>query len=71
MGHCCGFTNNAKMAVISHDKCLQVLQKLRVNWTRNPEDVLDKKLKTVGLETEILITDMQLLKDSKESCTVV
>jgi len=25
------------MAATSHDRCLQVLQKLRVNWTRNPE----------------------------------
>jgi len=58
------------MAATSHDRCLQVLQKLRVNWTRNPEDVLDKNLKIVGLETEILKTDVQLLKNSKESCTV-
>jgi len=58
------------MAATSHDRCLQVLQKLRINWTRNPEDVLDKNLKIVGLETEILKTDVQLLKNSKESCTV-
>jgi len=56
------------MAVTSHDKCLQVLQKLRVNSTRNPEDVLDKNLKTVGLKAEILKIDVQLLKDSKQSC---
>jgi len=58
------------MAATSHDRCLQVLQKLRVNWTRNPEDALDKNLKTVGLQTEILKTDAQLLKDFKESSTV-
>jgi len=43
-----------KMSEIRNN-CLQILPQLRIKWARNSEAVLvEKKLKTVGVETEVL-----------------
>jgi len=41
----------------AHVKCFKVLHSLRFDWLQDPEVVLDKKPKTVGLASEYLETD--------------
>jgi len=46
----------------AHVKCLKALCRLRFDWIQDPEVVLDKKLKTVGLTSEYLETDPELFE---------
>jgi len=43
-----------------HDRCSKALRFLCFDWIQDPEEVLNKKLKTVGLESEYLETDLKL-----------
>jgi len=43
-----------------HDRCSRAISFLRFNWIQDPEVVLDKKLKTVGLESVYFETDIEL-----------
>jgi len=42
------------MPTEKHDKCFRAIRSLRLNWVQNPEVVLDKKLQTIGLNSDYL-----------------
>ena len=46
----------------AHEKCSKVLHSLRFDWAQDPEVVLNERLKTIGLESEYLETDLELFK---------
>ena len=46
----------------AHEKCSKALRSLRFDWTQDPEIVLNERLKTIGLESEYLKTDLELFK---------
>jgi len=50
------------MSTDAHEKRSKVFRSLRFDWTQDPEIVLNKKLKTIGLESEYLVTDLELFK---------
>jgi len=50
------------MSTYAHEKCSKVLCNLHFDWTQDPEIVLNEKLKTIGLESEYLKTDLELFK---------
>jgi len=43
-------------------ECSEALRSLHFAWVRDPEVVLHEKLKTVGLESVYLETDLELFK---------
>ena len=43
-------------------KCSKSLRHLRCDWTQDPEVVLSKRLKTIGLESEYLKTDPEVFE---------
>jgi len=45
-----------------HNRCSKALRFLRFDWIQDPEEVLNEKLKTVGLESEYLETDLNLFE---------
>jgi len=45
-----------------HDKCFGAMRSLRFNWFQNPVVVLDKKLKTIGLNSDYLTNDRGLFE---------
>ena len=45
-----------------HDKCFRAIRSLRFNWVQNPEVVLDKKLQTIGLNSDYLKNDPGLFE---------
>ena len=45
-----------------HDKCFRAIRSLRFNWVENPDIVLDKKLLTIGLNSEYLKKDPGLFE---------
>jgi len=53
-------SSNNKMLVDVREKCLHIIQYLRITWLQNPEEVLSEKLKNIGVATEK--TDQQLLE---------
>ena len=55
-------TTITKMPTDTHDKCSKVLRSLCFDWIQDPDVVLNECLKTVGLESEYLETDFELLK---------
>jgi len=50
------------MSTGGHEKCSKVLRSLRFDWTQGPEIVLNERLKTIGLESEYLKTDLELFE---------
>jgi len=46
----------------AHEKCSKVLRSLRFDWAQDPEVVLNERLKTIGLESEYLKTELELFK---------
>jgi len=50
------------MSTVTHEKCSKVLRSLRFDWTQDPEIVLNERLKTIGLESEYLKTDLEVFK---------
>ena len=44
----------------AHEKCSEVFRSLRFHWTQDPEIVLNERLKTIGLKSEYLGTDLEL-----------
>jgi len=50
------------MPANTHGKCSKVLRNLRIDWTQDPEIVLNERLKTISLESEYLKTDLKLFK---------
>ena len=50
------------MSTDTHEKCYKVLRSLRFDWTQDPEIVLNERLNTIGLESEYLKTDLELIK---------
>jgi len=46
----------------AHEKCSKALRSLRFDWTQDPEIALNERLKTIGLESEYLKTDLELFK---------
>jgi len=51
-----------KMLTDTHEKCSKVFYSLRFDLTQDPEIVLNERLKTIGLESEYLKTDLGLFK---------
>jgi len=45
-----------------HDKCFRAMRSLRFNWFQNPVVVLDKKLKTIGLNSDYFTKDLGLFE---------
>jgi len=50
------------MSTNTHEKCSKVLRSLRFDKTQDPEIALNERLKTIGLESECLKTDLELFK---------
>jgi len=44
------------------EKCLHVLRDLRCNWIQDPEVALSEALKTIGLDSDYLKTNPELLE---------
>jgi len=51
-----------RMSANVHKECSKVFRSLRFAWVQDPEVVLNEKLKTVGLESVYLETDLELFK---------
>jgi len=50
------------MSTNAHEKCSKVLRSLRFDWTQDNEIVLNERLKTIGLESVYVKTDLELFK---------
>jgi len=58
-----GIRNNkvtVKMSIDAHERCTRVLRNLRLNCIQDPEVVLTKELKTVGLDSDYLKSNPEL-----------
>jgi len=45
-----------------HHKCFRAIRSLHFNWVQNPVVVLDKKLQTIGLNSDYLKKDPGLFE---------
>jgi len=48
------------MSIDAHERCTRVLRNLRLNCIQDPEVVLTKELKTVGLDSDYLKSNPEL-----------
>ena len=50
------------MSMDAHDRCSRAIRFLRFNRIQNPEAILNKKLQTVGFNSDCLKNDPKLFK---------
>jgi len=50
------------MSMDAHDRCSRAIRFLRFNWIQNPEVILNEKVQTVGLTSDYLKNDPELIE---------
>jgi len=50
------------MSTDSHKSCSRAIRFLRFNWIQYPEEILNEKLQTVGLNSDYLKNDPELFE---------